>query len=139
MTTDSGWALQAGLYAHLTATSVLTSQLADGANSILDHVPGGTPFPYIVLGEMTSKPSDTHTFSGNDAVVTLHVFSRVKGLQETKNILSAIHDAVHNADIPVEDHTLVLCQHQQTDVFLESDGLTRHGVIRFRMITEPTA
>lgn len=138
MTTDSCWDIQAGLYSHLTTTNAVTSLLADGANSILDNVPGGTPFPYIVLGEMSAKPLDTQAFSGNDVTVTLHVFSRNKGLQETKNILAALYDAIHQVDIAIPNQTLVLCQHQQTDTLLESDGLTRHGIIRFRLITEPT-
>src|SRR4051812_9973374 len=96
MSADSSRDVQSGVFTHLTAASALTALLADGAAGILDHVPAGTAFPYVVLGEMRCQPMDSQCFSGNDITVTLHVYSRGLGMQEARGIMAAIYDALHN-------------------------------------------
>jgi len=73
MSVDSSWNVQTGVFNRLTAASALTAQLAAGAGSVLDHVPQGTAFPYLVLGEMECQPADSQGFSGNDVTLTLHI------------------------------------------------------------------
>jgi len=137
MSADSSWDVQSGVYTLLTTTSALTALLAAGAGSILDHVPAGTAFPYVVLGETHCRPMDSHAFSGNEVTLTLHTYSRGVGMQETRSIMAAMYDALHNADFAVPNQVLVLCQSIESTTALEDDGLTRHGVQRFRLVTEP--
>lgn len=137
MSADSSWDVQSGVFTLLTQTSALTALLADGAGSILDHVPAGTAFPYVVLGETHCLPMDSQCFSGNEVTLTLHIYSRGAGMQETRGIMAAVYDALHNADFVVPNQVLVLCQSIESATGLEDDGLTRHGLQRFRIITEP--
>lgn len=137
MSADSLWDVQTGVYARLTGAAGLTALLAGGAAGVRDHVPPGTAFPYVVLGEAAARPLDTQDTSGNDIALTLHIYSRGAGMKETKNIMAAIDAALHNAAFAVPNHTLVLCRRLEAAVSLESDGLTRHGVQRFQLITEP--
>jgi hypothetical protein len=137
MSADSLWDVQTGVFNRLTVTSAVTSLLANGANSVLDHVPAGTAFPYIVLGETRSLPMDTQRVIGNDVTLTLHTYSRGAGMQQARHIMAAIYDALHNAVFAVPNQTLILCQCLDTETRLETDGLTRHGLQRFRIITEP--
>ena len=145
MSADSLWDVQTRVFTVLTATSALTALLANGAGSILDHVPTGTAFPYVVLGAAHSVPSDTQGVSGNEVTLTLDTYSRATGTEETRRIMSRIYDALHNAVFTVPNQVLVQCQCLDSATGLEADGMgrfaqnaaVRHGVQRFRIITEP--
>jgi hypothetical protein len=137
MSADSAWDVQTGVFLRLTGTPAVTGLLAGGANGVFDHVPAGSPFPYIVIGEMRSRPLDTQGVSGNEVFLTLHAYSRGAGMKETKQIMSAVYDALHHAAFTVPNQTLVLSQAVDSEVSLEGDGLTRHGIRRFHIITEP--
>ncbi len=137
MSADSSWAVQTGVYARLTGTTAITDLLPQGASSILDHVPAGTEPPYIVMSEIQARPFDTQRVSGNEVTLTIHTYSRAAGMQEVRSIMTAIHAALHQASFSVPNQTLVLCQCTGSAVQLEGDGLTRQGVQRFQIITEP--
>ncbi|MBI3440668.1 MAG: DUF3168 domain-containing protein [Proteobacteria bacterium] len=137
MSADSGWDVQTGVFSRLTGTSALTTLLSNGANSVLDHVPAGTAFPYIVIGEASARPMDSQRVSGSDVTLTVHTYSRGVGMQEAKRIMSALYDALHHASFAIPNQVLVLCQLLDSQTVLENDGLTRHGIQRFQIITEP--
>ena len=137
MSAESIWDAQGGVFTRLAGVAALTSLLAAGANSILDHVPAGTVFPYVVLGEASSTPVDSQRTSGNDVTVTIHTYSRGFGMKQAKQIMLAIYDALHNVAFAVPNQTLVLCQCLDAHTLLEGDGLTRHGIQRFQLITDP--
>jgi hypothetical protein len=137
MSADGVWDVQTGIYNHLTGNSGLTVLLADGANSVLDHVPSGTAFPYVVIGESSARPMDSQGVSGSDVTLTIHSYSRGSGMQQVRRIMSAIYDVLHNASFAVPNQILILCQCLGAETALEGDGLTRHGIQRFQIITEP--
>ncbi len=145
MSADSLWDVQTGVYALLTTTPALTALLANGAAGILDHAPAGTAFPYVLLGAAASQPDDTQGFSGNEVTLTIDTYSRSAGMEETRKIMSAIFDALHNAVFAVPHQVLVQCQCAGSATAVEADGLrryeqnalVRHGTQKFRIITEP--
>lgn len=137
MSADSSWDVQTGVFTHLTAAGALTALLADGAGSILDHVPAGTAFPYLVIGETSARPLDGHAASGNEIMLTLHTYSRASGMQQARSIMAAVYTALHEADFTVPNQALALCRCIGSEAALEADGLTRHGIQHFRIITEP--
>ena len=137
MSADSCWDVQTGVFTCLTGNTALIDLLANGADSVLDHVPAGTTFPYIVIGESQSKPLDGQRVSGNDIILTLHTYGRGNGMQEIRRIMSAIYDALHTVSFAVPNQILVLCQYVDSGTGLEDDGMTRHGIQRFQIITEP--
>jgi hypothetical protein len=137
MSVDSVWDVQTGVYGCLTANAGLTDLLAAGANGVLDHVPPGTEFPYVVIGESSARPMDSQGVSGNDVILAIHTYSRGSGMQQVRHIMSAVYDALHNASFAVPHQALILCQCLGAETFLEGDGMTRHGAQRFQIITEP--
>jgi hypothetical protein len=137
MTTDSSFAVQTALYSFLTATAPLTALLAGGAGGIFDHVPAGTPFPYMVLGDISSAPFDTQGVFGNEIIAEIYIYSRAHGMQEMKTILSVLHEALHEADFPVTGQFLILCRRMGAEMRLEDDGETRRAIARFHILTEP--
>ena len=48
--------------------------------------------------------------------------------------MQQIFTALHNGDITVSGASLVNIRHEFETVLLEQDGITRHGVMRFRVV-----
>lgn len=137
MSADSSWDVQTAVFTRLTGVSALTALLARGADSILDHVPEGTAFPYVVLGEASVHPVDGHGAQGQEVILSIHTYSRGSGMHQARQVMSAIYNALHQASFSVPNHNLALCQCMEGETTLEEDGITRHGVQRFQIITEP--
>lgn len=133
MGAESGWDLQQAIYAALTTDTALAALVDD----IYDHVPANAAFPYVAIGETESVPWGAKDFSGMEHTLTLNVWSRYKGRKEAKQIMAAIHDALHEAALSVTGQTLVNLRFKSAGTRLESDGVTRHAVVRYRAVTHP--
>ena len=133
MAKDSSWDVQSGVFTALCANQNLTSLLADGVNSICDHVAQGSAFPYIVLGE-----SDNAELAGNalEHNSSINIYSKSAGMNEVKQIMSAIYETLHNKDFTIPNNRLVLCLIQNSSARVAGDGKTRLGLQSFKIITE---
>lgn len=129
-------ALQQAIYTTLTASAPLVAAV----QGIYDHVPqvsdsgAGSAFPYVTLGENTVSAWATDDWSGGDAVVRVHVWSRYRGRKEALEILDLIRAALDRATFAITGYTNVTCDFLQSFVEVDPDGLTRHGVIEFRIL-----
>ncbi len=135
MSADSQWALQKAIFAALSADAGIKALIGDPPR-IFDHVPPQSIFPYLAIGETSSRPFDVKTNEGMEQTLTLHSWSRYRGLKEIKDIMAAVVTAVDRQALSLAGHTLVLLRFELGTTFLDSDGLTRHGVQRFRAITQ---
>lgn len=133
------WPLQQAVYDRLTADAGLTALLAEGAAGVFDHVPQASAFPYVTIGEASAVPGElaSKTEPALAQSLTLHVWSRDRGFGETKRILAALTAALDDAPLTVAGQTLVALRFEFAATFLDPDGLTRHGVQRFRAWTQP--
>lgn len=130
------FALQTAVYSTLNGDSNLTSTL--GA-SIFDDVPEDSGFPYIQIGADTINEYGTKDVDGASTSLTLHVWSQYKGSLQTKNIMDRIHSLLHDASISVTGYNLINIRFEFGDILRDPDGVTRHGIIRFRAITLGTS
>ena len=73
------WALQQAVFARLGAFAALTALV--GAR-IYDHAPQDATFPYVVIGDDTTIPFDTHSTVGGEHTITVHTWSRYRGRSE---------------------------------------------------------
>lgn len=110
-----------------------------GIDRVYDDVPKNANFPYVVIGEDTHVPFDTDDSTGCEATITIHVWSRYRGKKEAKQIQGLIYEALNREPLILEDHSLVTIEFEYSDVLLDPDGITRHGVQRFRAIVERSA
>lgn len=102
---------------------------------VYDDVPQDSAFPYVVIGDDTSIPFDDDCGSGFESTLTLHVWSTHKGRQEVKRIMASIYVTMHRQSLTLPDGYLIMMDFDYQDSFLDPDGVTRHGVIRFRLLT----
>ena len=129
------WSLQQAMFAALSADVALTALL--GAGRIYDDVPQATSPPYVVLGPITARDWSTSTEDGAEHVITLHVWSRMRGKKQAHEIMSAVSAALHDQSLTLAGHRLVNLRHETSDVRRDPDGETIHGTLRFRAVTEP--
>lgn len=124
--------IQKAFYDALTgSTSVMA--LVSG---VFDHVPPKQAFPYICIGDDTAIDWDTDNSVGLEATCTLHVWSDYRGRSQAKNIMETIYGLLHRQDMTIEGYTTVDVQCEYQEVGVDPDGLTRHGVMRFRVIID---
>lgn len=103
---------------------------------VLDEVLDNQPLPYVRIGELTGTEWDTDNSLGRETTLTVHSWSEYRGMKELLEIMDKIKLALHNVNLVVTGEIFVLCFWEFSETMLDSDGLTRHGVQRFRLITE---
>ena len=129
---DHSFELQKTIFTTLNSDSTITSTYSA---TVHDHVPQGTSFPYIVIGEETmTDESSTKDIDFNNFTLTIHIFSRNRGRKEAKQIMARIYELLHNQNLSVTGADHINTRFEFSDVIKENDGLTYHGVQRFRTI-----
>jgi hypothetical protein len=125
--------LQTAIYSRL--VSELSVPVYDAVPQAVD-AGDNSAFPYVTVGDDSSTEFDTDTSTGFDTDCTIHVWSRYRGRREVKQIQKAIYDALHLHDLAVTGYHTVMVLFQSADSFMDADGITRHGVSIFRIVTE---
>lgn len=122
------------------ARTLIYTELLNNASVIpYDHVPfepEGAPddaFPYATIGDAEASPFDNDSDLGAYVDTDVHVWSRYKGRKEVDEALDEIYGLLHRASLSAAGYKIVDCLFTFSDVFVEQDGQTRHGVIRFRL------
>jgi hypothetical protein len=121
-------ALQQTVFNALDQSSTLQNLVTD----VYDFVPESTAFPYVKIGEQTMVDDGTKDKKGSDFTIEVHTFSRYRGSVEIKNIMSVVYDILHESSLSVSGASLVNMRFEFSDIIKENDGLTTHGVQRFR-------
>ena len=122
--------LQTTVYNALLANNPLTTKL--GGNNIYDFVPENTAFPYVKIGDQTMVDDGTKTKKGTDFTLMIHTFSRYRGSKEIKEIMSLVYDVLHESSLSVSG-AMNNMRFEFADIIKENDGLTTHGMQRFRV------
>ncbi len=125
------WPLQQAVF---TALNGNVSGIDSANVSVYDDVPEGTTYPYVVIGEETSANNGTKDVDGIDHTLTLHVWSQYRGRREIKEIMQSVYELLHDAAITVSGASLVNIRQEFNNTLMENDGITRHGVMRFRAV-----
>ena len=129
---DHSFELQKTIYAKLNTDSTIKTTYSA---TVHDHVSSGTAFPYVVIGEETLiDDSSSKDIDFNEFTLTIHTFSRNRGRKEAKQIMARIYTLLHKASLTVTGANHINTRFEYSDVVREQDGLTYHGIQRFRTI-----
>lgn len=115
------------VYAKLNATSGLTGIVSESLNDT-------DSFPKIWLEDGGADDWSNKDDDGLEAIVNLHIGSRYRGTKELRELMSKCHTALHFVDLTLANGQSVLCQFLRHDIVTDSDGTTRHGVMRFSLL-----
>lgn len=126
--------IQQAIYDLLTGDSELMGLVT----GVFDHVPEGTDYPYVVIGEATQVPDNRHGGFGASTTETLHVWTRERGFAGALAIETRIRQLLDERPLAVAGHHLVAVRYEfsQTLIDPEPPGDIRHAPIRFRVTTE---
>jgi hypothetical protein len=133
--THPALALQKAVYAALVADDATGALVGD---RVYDAAPRAATFPYVSFGDGTVRDWSTGTEEGAEHRLVLHAWSRERGRREAWAIIEALKAALHDAELELDGHALANLRFEFGDAALDPDGITWHGVIRFRAVTEPT-
>lgn len=131
-------AIIAALKAYAPLTALLAADPLDATPAVFDHVPQNAVFPYAVVGDPSGVEHDTDDSLGWDAELTIHQFSRFRGQEEVERIQRETDDALNRTEPALVDARIVTLHRVTANSVLDADGLTRHGIHRFRAIIEET-
>ena len=135
MSGSASWQLQQAVYGALSGSAPLTALL--GGPRVYDDVPHAAAYPFVTMGQTSSTDYGTATEDGEEHILTLHVWSAAGGRGEAQVLMGAVRDILHNAALTLSGHTLVNLRQQFAAIRREADGITIHGLARYRAITQP--
>jgi hypothetical protein len=123
--------LQDAIYSRLSGDTTLVTTLGAG---VYDVAPDLAPFPYVTIGEQTESPNDTMGKTGRDVTVTVHTWTRGDRTKQDMQAIQNRVDALLDRWAPTVtgwSATEMLLEFFET--FRDEDGLTQHGVARYRI------
>ena len=123
-----GFAIQEAVYSRLNGDSTLGGLVT----GVYDAVPDDTSLPIAVIGPSTSSDNATKTLDARDYVFNVDVWSAYRGMKQTKNIIKQVYSLLHEYALSVSGAALVNLRCEFTTEIMEDNGVTRHGVMRFR-------
>ena len=115
------------VYVALNTTTGLTGIISESLSNV-------DPFPKIWLEDGGADDWSNKDDNGLEAFVNLHVGSQKEGTKEIRGLMDKCHGALHNVDLVLANGQSVLCQFVRHDVVIDSDGVTRHGIMRFKLL-----
>lgn len=102
---------------------------------VLDHAGPNQSFPYITIGEALGENADTLGEQGVNLEITVHVWSRRAGMQETQELMARVKDTLDRQRLPAAGFQWVDTIWRYAQTLRDPDGVTRHGVLRFQVGT----
>lgn len=126
----------AALKADATLSGLLSSYA--GQPSVFTHVPQdlGEAYPWVTIYSVESNQFDNDATLGFDCSMTVHSWSNIRDMGSIETIKQAIYNVLHNNTLAFDGFCSVeYCQEFQTTL-RDSDGITLHGVQRFKIIVQ---
>lgn len=146
MSLDSSWPLQVAVVTALKADAGVTALIGQ---RVYDYVPeDDVSYPFVSLGDDTVEDDGTKSFDMAEIHFTVHAWDTgdrnaasggYRGRKRVKQILDAVAAVLHHGSLTLTGHTLVEMHLSYGEIAQEPDGLTFHGVHRYRALTQPTS
>ncbi|MEV6471604.1 DUF3168 domain-containing protein [Streptomyces sp. NPDC051657] len=126
--------IQRAMYAVLTGDSTLGDLIA----GVYDYLPEDVPYPFVVIGEATEIPDNSHDRYGRQTVVTLHGWDQYRGYARVQQIGARLVALLDHRPLTLDglDHVATRFEFSQTLTDPTPPGNIRHLVQRFRVVTE---
>jgi len=139
--TDRSAALFTAIYSALANDATLTTLLG-GSGRVFNGVPSGQDAPYVDIGESTATDYGTSSGDAQEHTITVHVWTeRASGETESPRlrnvkIAARVRDVLHGQSFALSagGNPNMRCEFQET--MRDPDGISWHGVLRFRAVTE---
>lgn len=104
---------------------------------VYDDNPEQAPYPYVAMGEMTAADWSDKFEPGQEVYSTLHIWSQYKGRKEVVEMGDAILQAFTKSTLDLGPiFRAALDELDLNEIIIDIDGITRHGIMRFKYLIE---
>ncbi len=105
---------------------------------VFDNHPESEAFPYVVLGEISAVDWSDKSKPGQSVNMTIHFWSRYPGKKETAEMMDAVTAALSYPWFPSLGASFnpVFHEMELSEIFRDIDGLTFHGVLKWKYLIE---
>lgn len=134
---DRSIELNAAIFAALTGNAALQVTLGGAGRIYNAMAPAGAPVPYLVIGERTAADYGASDGDSQEHTLTLHAFTEEPGYSKCLSILRDTRAVLHEASLTLSGvgrFVNLRCEFQETS--RDPDGVSAHGVMRFRAVTQ---
>ena len=104
---------------------------------IFDNLPEQAEFPYIVMGEVSGRDWSDKFEPGQEVFSTVHIWSQYPGRKEAAEMQDAVLRALTSSPLALgPDFHAVFVALDMSEMIIDIDGTTRHGVVRMKYLIE---
>ena len=100
--------------------------------------PQNAEMPYVVLGRCALSENDFDQGSAFECVLDIHAWSTQRARIEANNIMERVRDVLHRSNtLTISGYGVSGVQETFSEVMIDPDNITRHGVQSFQIFFEP--
>jgi len=104
---------------------------------VYDDFPENVSMPYIIAGEIEGRDWSDKFAPGQEIVASIHVWSKYPGKKEAAEIMDEILQALSLEPLSLGEAFRAVCQSLDlSEIIVDIDGITRHGILKFRYLIE---
>jgi hypothetical protein len=103
---------------------------------VYDEVPAGAKYPYVTIGNTQILSEKTECLEGAEVYQTIDVWTQSAGRVEAKRIGAAVISALDDAALSDGTLTINSCNLEDAQYLDDPDGITKHGVLTFHILTD---
>lgn len=119
------------LYTVLTNDTTLMALIS----GVYDRVPEDAAFPYLTLGEVSTRDHSGVASTVLEHTLTLEVWSRYRGGKQALDIMNRLHTLLDGGVLILTSQTFVGMRYDTSDIRMLADGVTYKGSIDIRIMT----
>lgn len=136
---DRSVELFTAIYTALSGNAPLTALI--GVGRVYDTPPaqvsdGQLVPPYVVIGDETANDYGSRGGDAQEHTITIHTWTETPTTLLVKRIMAAVRNAMHEQSLALGGGNLVYLRQEFKETFRDPDGVSQHGVQRFRALTE---
>lgn len=110
---------------------------------VYSFVPDNTQGEFVQIGDDTLIDLSGDCFVGFEATLTIHAWTipaatgeAYRGAMRCKEIQTQIYNALNRQDFTISGYNNLGCNAEFSETFQDSDGVSWHGVQRFRILLD---
>jgi hypothetical protein len=132
-------AITKAIIGELRANTALTTMLVDyaGADGVFYHVPQNfNAYPYVVVYDIDLDSDNNDSTLAFDGVINIHTWSDKRDISVIGDIMKEVYNSLNRAEFIIDGYCLIDITQENEIVLRDPDGITLHGVQRFRIILQ---
>ncbi len=112
--------------------------IAETGYAVYDDFPGQDKvMPYVVMGDVTARDWSDKFKPGQQVISPVHIWSDYPGRKECATMLDSVLQALTRDKLTLGDtFGAVFSGLEMSEIIIDIDGTTRHGIIRLRYLIE---